>query len=117
MDMAAIDSALDLFITADDSSVEGVIVNGRGIYGEIDLLTSISHGVYSQYAEEPAALGTKYFLIPDFFEETSLQKLSQDYNSIMQKADIVFSQIRTSEDDLYMQEMEELKDEFAVSAH
>ena len=117
MDTAAIDSALDLFITADDSSVEGVIVNGRGIYGESDLLTSISHGVYSQYAEEPAALGTKYFLIPDFFEETSLQKLSQDYNSILQKADIVFSQIRTSEDDLYMQEMEELKDEFAVSAH
>ncbi len=117
MDTAAIQSALDLFITADDSSVEGVIVNGKGIYGEIDLLTSIGHGIYSQYAETPAALGTKYFLIPDFFKETSLQKLSQDYNNIIQKADIVFSKIRTSEDDLYMQEIEELKDEFSISAN
>lgn len=115
MDQADIASALDLFITAEDSAVEGVVVGGTGIYGEKDLLESLGQGNYSQYAETPAALGTKYFRIPDFFGETSLQQLSDDYNAIIQEADAVLSEIRTSEDDLYMQEMEALKDEFAVS--
>lgn len=115
MDQADIASALDLFITAEDSAVEGVVVAGTGIYGERDLLESLAQGVYSQYAETPEALGTKYFRIPDMFGETTLQQLSEDYNAIIQEADATFSEIRTSEDDLYLQEIENLKDEFAIS--
>lgn len=49
------------------------------------------------------------------FGETTLQQLSEDYNAIIQEADATFSEIRTSEDDLYLQEIENLKDEFAIS--
>ena len=117
MDQANLQSALDLFINADDSSVGGVVVSGRGIYGEKDLLTSLDQGIYSQYAGTPEALGSKYFRIPDIFGETSLQKLWQDYNTIIQNGDINFSQIRTSENDFYIQEMDDLVDEFSVSTH
>jgi len=115
MDQADIASALDLFITAEDSAVEGVVVGGTGIYGEKDLLESLGQGNYSQYAETPEALGSKYFRIPDIFGETTLQQLSEDYNAIIKEADAAFSEIRTSEDDLYMQEIEALKDEFAIA--
>ena len=115
MDQADIASALDLFITAEDSAVEGVVVAGTGIYGERDLLESLAQGVYSQYAGTPEALGTKYFRIPDMFGETTLQQLSEDYNAIIQEADAAFSEIRTSEDDLYLQEIENLKDDFSIS--
>lgn len=116
MDQVDIASALDLFITAEDSAVEGVVVGGIGIYGEKDLLESLSQGVYSQYAETPEALASKYFRIPDMFGETTLQQLSDDYNAIIQEADAVLSEIRTSEDDLYLQEIENLKDEFSISS-
>lgn len=115
MDQADIASALDLFITAEDSAVEGVVVAGTGIYGERDLLESLAQGVYSQYAETPEALGANYFRIPDMFGETTLQQLSDDYNAIIQEANADFSEIRTSEDDVYMQGMENLIDEFSIS--
>ena len=115
MGQADLASAVDLFVTAEDSAVEGVVVGGTGIYGELDLLESLGQGNYSQYAETPAALGSKYFRIPDIFGETSLQQLSDDYNAIIQEAKADFSEIRTSEDNLYMKEIENLKDQFSVA--
>ena len=57
-------------------------------------------------------LSSKYILIPDIFEGTSLQTLWQDYISIIQNAGIDFSEIRTSEDDVYRQDIEALEEKF-----
>ena len=111
MEQAALQQALDMFIEADDSAVEGVIV-GKAIYGEEALLAAFGSGTYGQYSGMSEKLSSKYLLIPDIFEGTSLQTLWQDYISIIQNAGINFSEIRTSEDDVYRQDIEALEEKF-----
>ena len=83
MDQETLQSALDLFIEADDSAIEGVIVGGRAIYGEEALLTAFGSGTYGQYPGTSEKPSSKYILIPDIFEGTSFQTLWQDYSSII----------------------------------
>ena len=113
MDQAVLQSALDLFIEADDSAIEGVIVGGQAIYGEEALLTAFGSGTYGQYQGTSEKPGTKYVLIPDIFAGTSFQTLWQDYSSIIQNAGIDFSEIRTSEDEVYRQDIEALEEKFS----
>ena len=109
-----LDKALDLFIGADDRAVEGVVVGGKTVYGEMDFLLSYEgeDNLFSYGTYENEALSGKYFLLPAVFDGLTFEEAYQIYGDVLKEADIEMSRLRRQEDPFYQSFMAALQEKY-----
>ncbi|MBQ8306524.1 MAG: amidohydrolase family protein [Blautia sp.] len=111
------EKALELFVNAEDSDVEAVLVNGRPVYGEEKTVNALtekdSSQVYGQFTTDVEGLENKYFLIPELFAGSTLSDLEHDYRMFLMAAGVTVSGVRGADDPYYETCLQELQAEYA----
>ena len=111
-----LDKALEMFTDTDDGGVEAVVVGGRAVYGERDLLADLtgdeeleSYGTYDSGVE---ALSDKYFYLPRLFGGMNFEEAYKKYTGILEEAGIEMSRLRGLEDPYYRTFLDELQQQY-----
>lgn len=104
------DAVLNAFVTGDGGDLEGVVIRGTAVYGTGEFLAAYTGdgtlAAYGQYTEGDA----DYFMIPDLLRGKTMAELYADYEALLAEAEVEMSRVRSTEDPLYGETMEEVKD-------
>ena len=103
-------AVLNAFVTGNGRSTEATLSRGRVLYGTEEIIHALAGdetaGTYGRYAEEDDML----FLIPALFADQTMEELYKQYESILAEAEVEMSRVRDTEDPLYRETMEEVRE-------
>ena len=101
---------LNAFVTGDGRNTVATLARGRVLYGTEEIIRALAAdettGMYGRYAEEDDML----FLIPALFADQTMEELYSEYEAILAEAEVEMSRVRDTEDPLYRETMEEVRD-------
>ncbi len=103
-------AVLNAFVTGDSRNTEATLARGRVLYGTAGIIRALAADetadTYGRYTEEDDRL----FLVPALFAGQSMEELYGAYEAILAEAEVEMSRVRESEDPLYRETMEEVRE-------